>query len=50
MKHLAVILSLIIGTPSIADAGELDGTYLKCPTIKTPEGNAPLFLRLLAVI
>ena len=30
MKHLAVILALIIGTPSIAHAGELDGKALIC--------------------
>ena len=30
MKYLAVILALIIGTPSIADAGELDGKPIEC--------------------
>jgi hypothetical protein len=30
MKYLAVILALIIGTPSIANAGELDGKALIC--------------------
>ena len=30
MKYLAVILALIIGTPSIAYAGELDGKALAC--------------------
>ena len=30
MKYLAVILALIIGTPSIAYAGELDGKGLIC--------------------
>ena len=45
MKHLAVILALIIGTPSIADAGELDGIYLKCPSIQPPNQKTPLYLR-----
>ena len=35
IKYLAVILALIIGTPSIAYAGELDGKALWCPNVDT---------------
>jgi len=40
MKHLAVILALIIGTPSIAYAGELDGKGLICKFLFAP--NDPM--------
>ena len=40
MKYLAVILALIIGTPSIAHAGELDGKGLICKSLDAP--NDPM--------